>query len=116
MIAETRQQSIADRVQRLWVLERAEHVAASSGRADVCRFVNAIAVLGHAGMGIGFVRSCEADGSTHGCLATPRLRLNIERNATGFPTLDAAIEWAECRKAAWISQGWTELPQDGQEV
>jgi hypothetical protein len=42
--------------------------------------------------------------------------MNIERNATSVPMLDAANAWAECKKLAWASQGWTEVhPHDREE-
>jgi hypothetical protein len=97
--------------QRLWVLERAPNVA-DSARADAFRFVNAIAILGEAAVLIGFVRSLEARESTEECLASPRVRLHMARNATSFATLDLAIAWAECRRMAWVGQGWTEWQPD----
>ena len=107
-MAEIRPQVIAECAQRLWVLERVEE---RSGRHDAFRFIHAIAVLGEAVVRIGFVRSWEAHRSTQGCLATPRVRRNLDRNA-GFRTLDQAMAWADSKKLVWLSQGWTEFHQD----
>lgn len=111
----TRQRPIALRAQRLWALERPLN-AVDRDRLNAFRFVSAMAILGDDVVRIAFIRSCDAHHSTAECLATSRVRLNLERNATAFDTLDAALAWAECRKRAWMRQGWTDCHPDRREA
>src|SRR5262245_46857010 len=97
--------------QRVWVLERTG-VTAQPGRANACRFVNAVAFCSDADVGIGFIRSCDMPRSTDACLRAPRVRMAVERNLTRFTSLDAALDWAESRKREWTQTGWTEREPD----
>lgn len=101
------QTDVAGFVQRLWILER-PIAAGVFGRQDAFRFVNAVAVLVPDGVGVGFIRSLELRASTDACLRTSRVRAAIERNLSKFPTLDAALAWAESRKREWLERGWIE--------
>lgn len=93
--------------QRLWVLKRC---CAREWTHGICRFTSAFAVLGGTGVYVFFVRSIDArlaEGRPLGCA------VNVERNARRFRTLDAALDWADTMRGAWLSQGWRDVAVDG---
>lgn len=97
--------------QRLWILERSEGFGASD-RQNVCRFLGAIAILGESMINVVFVRSPELQRASEVSLRATNLRLNIERDAFAFATLDDAIVWTDAMKRAWLCRGWTEVPEE----
>lgn len=95
--------------QRLWLLARA---SAASSREDAHGYLSAIAILDRAQVRLLFVRSFRPQGTDEACLSNPRLRLQIERDARAFDSLDAAIASAEAARDRWLRRGWVELPTD----
>lgn len=88
--------------QRLWMLER----AAPRPDDDVCHFAGAVLVLwGERVYGV-IVRSPEADRASDIPLREGRLRLNLERDAFKFDTLDDAIAGMERARRALLLRGW----------
>ena len=83
--------------QRLWVLER-DAASLRAAYEDVCRFVGAVAILGDTCTYVVFVRSPEMDRANEGLLREVHLRLNIERDAFRFSTLDEAVRWVSTAK------------------
>ena len=104
----------SESAQRLWVLERPS-IPERGGRVDACCFLSAVAVLAADEVGVGFVRSLDLRASTAACLTSARVRLTLERNLTRFPSLDAAIAWAESKKRDWRERGWMERNPDPNE-
>jgi hypothetical protein len=95
--------------QRLWVLER-DDGAPSAG--DVCRFVGAVAILGERLVYVVLARSAEVTRAGEAALDALAPRLNVERDAFKFVTLDDAMAWAEATKRRWMVQGWAEVGGD----
>lgn len=97
--------------QRLWVLERRSPVP-SPELDDAHRFSNAIMVLSNASVYLLFVRTPEADRARAVSFPDRGIRLNLERDAFKFATLDEALEWADAKKQQWIAEGWSEAAGD----
>jgi hypothetical protein len=100
--------------QRLWLLERVADDACSPYR-NVCRFTGAIAVLLRGVIYILIVRAPEAHATTAARLDGPGLRVDLERDAVRFTSLDDALEWTDKRKRDWMARGWTEITVDAAE-
>ena len=105
---------IGEFAQRLWILER-PLTSEPTGRADVFRFVSAVAVFAADEVGVGFIRSLDMQPSTDACLRAPRVRMTMERNLARFSTLDAAVGWADSKKRNWLERGWSERSPDPNE-
>ena len=95
--------------QRLWVLER-QMPPSRPGGEDACRFVGAVTILDDSVAYVIFVRSSVRQRASEVVLREVTFRLNIERDAFRFPTLDDAILWVDVAKQGWLSRGWTEVP------
>jgi hypothetical protein len=98
--------------QRLWVLERGEAVSVQDGQR-ACRFVGAVAVLDEGAVYVVFVMSPDPLRASERPLQTGTLRLDVERDAFKFATLDEAMAWTTVQKESWLQRGWTEAQSGG---
>src|SRR5262245_24357904 len=100
--------AMTDPAQRLWVLDRGEATAWTT-RRNVCRFVGAVAVLRDAAVYLVFVMAPDLERASEAAVLERTVRLNLERDAFRFSTLDDALAWAEMTKHDWLGRGWTEV-------
>lgn len=90
---------------RVWLLERRDQSHAS-------RFAGAVLVLADEGVYVLIVVSHDPRYASEQALHDNRLRIQLERDAANWPTLDAALAHADHIKRTWIDREWIEVKEE----
>ncbi len=105
-LVERFQGPLADlQTQRIWVLERGTPWRADD---DICGYAGAVLVLWADRVYGLVVRSPEPQRASDIPLREGRLRVNLDRDAFSFSTLDEAVNGMARVKQALIARGWVE--------
>ena len=91
--------------QRVWLLERRDQIHGS-------RFAGGVIVLADRHVYFVVVISHEATRASEQGLLGSRVRIQPERDALKYLTLDDALAQADHIKGHWIDRGWTELEEE----
>jgi hypothetical protein len=100
--------------QRLWLLERRGDELWVDHH-NVSRYAGAVALLADRGIYVVIAISPDPGRAGEPTVRDNR-RLNLERDALEFDTLDDAMRWVEATKQAWLSRGWVEVDCDAMEA